>query len=376
MKNMASTHQHFCETGFLERPRYFARQLLTPTEMTLEQTYFRDKLRRHNRLLHGWGVVCGAIVCIVPRSDGNGPEPWKVKVTPGYALGPYGDEILIDKAREVDLRTPSTTCATGESHVDQSDPWCTQVWIDRREGPLYVAVKYKEITCRPVRVQPNGCGCDDSQCENSRIRDGYEFGVLDECPEHDPNLPKIEDLIKGPNPQCTECPDSPWVVLAEVQIDADGSITAINNCECRRIMLSTAPYWRACENGIVVIDMPNAVEATQGDTGVTIAIPGQNVDLAAEVSLGPGVRIKSRTTAVPLTLTVDIDETAAPGSRTLTVVNPDGVTGIRRDALKILPKVAPNTAKARPTVNAEKPAQPQADTPKKRTRTGREKEKP
>ena len=80
-----------------------------------------------------------------------------------------------------------------------------QVGSIARKDTLYVAVKYKEITCRPVRVQPNGCGCDDSQCENSRIRDGYEFGVLDECPEHDPNLPKIEDLIKGPNPQCTEC---------------------------------------------------------------------------------------------------------------------------------------------------------------------------
>ena len=111
--------------------------LLTPTEMTLEQTYFRDKLRRHNRLLHGWGVVCGAIVCIVPRSDGNGPEPWKVKVTPGYALGPYGDEILIDKAREVDLRTPSTTCATGESHVDQSDPWCAG--LDRSRGRIFTS---------------------------------------------------------------------------------------------------------------------------------------------------------------------------------------------------------------------------------------------
>ncbi len=30
----------------MERPRYFPRQLITPVEMTLEQTYFRDKLRR------------------------------------------------------------------------------------------------------------------------------------------------------------------------------------------------------------------------------------------------------------------------------------------------------------------------------------------
>ena len=164
---------------------------------------------------------------------------------------------------------------------------------------LYVAVKYKEITCRPVRVQPNGCGCDDSQCENSRIRDGYEFGVLDECPEHDPNLPKIEDLIKGPNPQCTECRTARgWFSLKcrsmpMVQSPRLIIASAVGSCSQPHL------YWRACENGIVVIDMPNAVEATQGDTGVTIAIPGQNVDLAAEVSLGPGVRIKSRTAAAP-----------------------------------------------------------------------------
>ena len=367
MKNMATTQQHFCETGFLERPRYFARQLLTPAEMTLEQTYFRDKLRRHNRLLHGWGVVCGAVVCIVPRSDGSGPEPWKVKVTAGYALGPFGDEIVIDKPRVVDLRSPATTCATGESQVDEIDPWCSQVWIDRREGPVYIAVKYKEVICRPVRVQPNGCGCDDSQCEYSRVRDGYEFGVLDECPNPDPVVPNIEDLIQGPNPQCLECPDDPWLVLAEVQFDADGSITAIDNCNCRRIMLSTASFWRGCEGGIVVIDMPNAVEATQGQTDVVIAVPGQNIEPGAEVSFGPGVRIKSRTEpteTAPLTLTVDVEETATPAARTLTIVNPDGVSGIRRDALKILPKVPPNNAIVSPS-----PAAPsKAEASKKRTR--------
>ena len=102
-------------------------------------------------------MVCGAIVCIVPRSDGNGPEPWKVKVTPGYALGPYGDEILIDKAREVDLRTPSTTCATGESHVDQSDPWCAG-WIDREEGP------------RRGEVQGNNLPPGESSAKRMRLR--------------------------------------------------------------------------------------------------------------------------------------------------------------------------------------------------------------
>src|SRR4051812_16297228 len=108
-------------TGVLERPRYYARQLLTPAELTLEQQYFRDKMRRHNRLLHGWGVVCGATVCLIPKdgSDQNPAagqtippdqaKPWVVRVTPGYILGPYGDEILIDHDVIFDLRTCGLT---------------------------------------------------------------------------------------------------------------------------------------------------------------------------------------------------------------------------------------------------------------------------
>ena len=58
-----STQGLLCDGGLLERPRYFPRQLISDVELTLEQQYFRDRLRRHNRLLHGWGVVCGALVC-------------------------------------------------------------------------------------------------------------------------------------------------------------------------------------------------------------------------------------------------------------------------------------------------------------------------
>ena len=123
------------EAGVLERPRYFPRQLMTPAEMILEQDYFREKLRRHNRMLHGWGVVCGAIVCRVacpPGTNGKGgymvaaqawpcPEesgpggwhPWNVSVSSGYILGPYGDEILINSQVIVDVRQHCTTGTSG-----------------------------------------------------------------------------------------------------------------------------------------------------------------------------------------------------------------------------------------------------------------------
>ena len=47
------------EIAQLERVNFFPRQLLTDGDMIADQEYFREKLRRHNRYLHGWGVVCG-----------------------------------------------------------------------------------------------------------------------------------------------------------------------------------------------------------------------------------------------------------------------------------------------------------------------------
>jgi len=50
---------------------YFPRQLLTADDMTADQQYFLNKLRRHNRYLHGWGVVCGLEIFGGP--DGGEP---------------------------------------------------------------------------------------------------------------------------------------------------------------------------------------------------------------------------------------------------------------------------------------------------------------
>src|SRR5215469_11958399 len=89
--------------GLLERPRYYPRQLVTPDILTLGQDYLRNKQRIHNRMLHGWGVVCGLLVCQVQRADGS-TEPWQVRVLKGYALAPSGDGILVECEKIVDLR--------------------------------------------------------------------------------------------------------------------------------------------------------------------------------------------------------------------------------------------------------------------------------
>jgi hypothetical protein len=78
-------------TCALERPRYFAGQLLGVDDLTLEQDYFRQRLRRLNRELHGFGVVRGLDVS-VELSSGAGKQ---VVVTPGFALSASGEEILV-----------------------------------------------------------------------------------------------------------------------------------------------------------------------------------------------------------------------------------------------------------------------------------------
>jgi hypothetical protein len=231
---------------------------MTPDELTLEADYFRDRLRRHNVHLHGWGVVCGALVCVVPvpAEQGGGLKPWVVQVQPGYVLGPYGDEIVIGAGCEVSLQ--GNVVGGGD---DPDDPWCTDVYVAQPDGPRYVAVRYREIKVRPVRAQPAGCGCDETSCEYSRFRDGYEFGVLDACPpSHRPSVTTDGNGVKG-NPPCPDVPDSPWVVLAEVTLDDDGTVTTIDNCACRRIVASARDSWYSC--GSTDADFPPPEEESE-----------------------------------------------------------------------------------------------------------------
>lgn len=218
-----------CSTGPLERLRYFNRQLLNADDMRTEQAYFREKMRRHNRFLHGWGVVCGCAV--EPVQDA---KDWTVQVCPGYVVGPQGDEIQIDHCVTVDLRLGATP-----------EP-CTVRWpcpptgempgTDRGPRKAYIAVRYAECHARPVKVHPAGCGCDESQCEYSRIRDSFEIKVLWSLPESHLAARKDDkawlealagspggerDRLGLPVPPCPECATDPWVVLATIGLPAD-----------------------------------------------------------------------------------------------------------------------------------------------------------
>src|SRR6476659_9760652 len=164
----------------LERTRFFPRMLVGPAELTQDQTWVRDKLRRHNRLLHGWGVVCGCDVSQA-RDDAGALVPWTVLVEPGYVLGPYGDEIVVDCPATFDLRSFGYE---GGACPPPADPWCSEIRVERRPDQiLYLAIRYDECLTRPVRTLAGcGCGCDDAECEYSRIRESFVLTALDALP--------------------------------------------------------------------------------------------------------------------------------------------------------------------------------------------------
>ena len=74
------------ESSSLKRLRFFTGRLLTAADFTLDQNYLREKLKRHNRSLHGFGIVSGLEVS---ASAGQ------ISVAPGIALDCEGNEIVV-----------------------------------------------------------------------------------------------------------------------------------------------------------------------------------------------------------------------------------------------------------------------------------------
>ncbi|MGY0490280.1 hypothetical protein [Streptomyces sp. WG-D5] len=328
-----------------QRPRYFPRQLVTPAELNLANQYFMDRMRRHNRLLHGWGVVCGAVVRPAAAADGGGPEPWKVVIAPGCLLDPQGNEILIEEPRTVDLRTEGVTAMPDDPPGELDDPWCAhEPSAAPRAGRYWVAVRYEEALARPVRVEPAGCGCSGADCEYSRWSDGYRVRFLSECPpSHRGDPPPLDELVTGHGPH-VPCPvpePGPWVVLATVDVAADGAVTSVDHHDCRRMAPSLAPHWWRVDAVAptirsVTTDPPGPHAPGAGN--VTVTVHGTGLAAVTTATLGGRTRSASLTAAPDgrtARFTLRVHRNSPPGPRTLTLTTADGTQTVFPEAVTV-----------------------------------------
>ena len=239
----------------LERVRYYPRQLIDANTLTTDQEYERHKARQHNRLLHGWGVVCGLKV----KANPNDKHPWRVAVCPGFALAPQGDAIEVSMPVDFDLATGTPSSQDPCASASPCPP-LGNVVEEADERFAYLAVRYTECYSRPERVPSAGCGCDESACEYARIRDGFELKVLFDLPESHRRAAEADEAwcqqIKrwarpdeqgpAPVPPCPECSGDPWVVIARIQLPqkAEAPIDERRiGYEGRRVLYGATALW-------------------------------------------------------------------------------------------------------------------------------------
>ncbi|MET0714642.1 MAG: hypothetical protein ABWY57_06990 [Mycetocola sp.] len=259
-----------CSSGASERPRWFAGQLVGPADLESLEQWVIGRSRRHNRMLHGWGVSCGLTVTpTLERSTGE-PVPWSLTVGAGYGLSSCGDEISVQSPVRVDVR--SSRPAGDDVCAPPVDPWCAPVRHRRDpQRTYYLAIRYSEGLGRPVRSSACGCGCDE-ECEFSRITEGFSLAILDELPpchegfesfghENGRAVPigtadSTDDRLEAT--RCTPrmaqygtrpCPEccSPWLVLADLNIDANGAVT-IDPLAHRRFLVSFGSVGFTCSS--------------------------------------------------------------------------------------------------------------------------------
>lgn len=147
--------RHSCgcrvEDVVLERNRYFTGKFMAARDFAADTEYLLNRHRLHNRLLHGWGIVCGLVPEHHPRPE---CKDWVV-VESGFAIDCYGRELVLDK--ETPFRLPLG---------DATEPFllCARFTQEKIEP---VPALYAEGTCDPHRQEFN------------RYRDGVELVVAE-----------------------------------------------------------------------------------------------------------------------------------------------------------------------------------------------------
>ena len=131
-----------------ERNRYFYGKLMAVRDFEDEQTYFNDKRRLGNRMLHGAGVVAGLGVLLVDNQT--------FSLEAGMALDYLGREIVVQ-----DPCVKRISAIRGFDEIKES-------------GDVYLGIAYQEENCEGT-FSVAGSSEGGVNQEFNRVREGYEL---------------------------------------------------------------------------------------------------------------------------------------------------------------------------------------------------------
>ena len=249
-----------CGAIATERMRYFTGRYMTARDFSDEQSYYLTHRYLHNRMLHGWGVVCGLHVYPHPV---EGCRKDHVRLDCGMAIDCCGREIVVPKpfipppipwdkkpgAGEAqsaeEAAGPAASAKAEPGYPEKDEP--SKLADDKQWYPLLcLEFCQSEIECVPVLYSEGNC--DPQRREFSRVSESYKFswhwvrysdlpkyhwkitgggcpearreadGRLNPCPEDDCDEPPHDEPAKCClDPQCPpdHCVPLAWIHAAQ-----------------------------------------------------------------------------------------------------------------------------------------------------------------
>jgi hypothetical protein len=141
-----------------KRVNYAFGMVMGVDDFQQEQEHFEWKHRISNRLLHGYGTVCGLRV----KAVGTGTDV-EIRVEPGYGISPQGRWIWVDREQCGRLNEWLM------GHRDELSPPMT----GPGRGTVYVKLCYAECTTDEVPIAGQPCASESDTRVPSRITETF-----------------------------------------------------------------------------------------------------------------------------------------------------------------------------------------------------------
>lgn len=160
-----------------KRVNYTLGMIIGADDLRQDQRYLTARDERHQRTLHGWGVVSGLVVDVDPDD--------RLRVNPGLAVDGIGRDICLERPQCADLLAWLNAHADG---VDTSSP--VDVWV---------LLCYDTCETELLPVPSGPCQSLDDSLAASRVVDSFalELSLTDPVRRQDRAHPTFVDVMTG-----------------------------------------------------------------------------------------------------------------------------------------------------------------------------------
>lgn len=161
----------------LRRPHFSPRQLVTADDLNAGVSYLVERSRRHNRYLHGCGIVCGLQL---DASMALNQDTLDLSISAGAAIGPHGDMITVPARPSLLFNA----IMTGEdSYISVSTLIATLLAGGQDEFELHLLLRHTGGPPDDLRPEfPDLCRDGSGALLPTRLTEGYALALATTLP--------------------------------------------------------------------------------------------------------------------------------------------------------------------------------------------------